>query len=111
WPRADELAESLDSLVRTDTLVARAKYALQANGRRPQMLAAGTRELNVVRGFHPLLLAAGGDIVPFDLSLSGEERTLLVSGPNTGGKTVLLKALGLISALAQAGIIPPVGEA
>jgi DNA mismatch repair protein MutS2 len=50
-------------------------------------------------------------VVPFDLQLEPEERTLLVSGPNTGGKTVLLKAIGLIAALTQAGVIPPVGEA
>ena len=47
-------------------------------------------------GRHPLLLAKGVDVVPFDLALFAEERTLLVSGPNTGGKTVLLKALGFI---------------
>jgi DNA mismatch repair protein MutS2 len=63
-----------------------------------------------VNARHPLLLASGAAVVPFDLELSGEERTLLVSGPNTGGKTVLLKAVGLLSALAQAGVIPPVGD-
>ena len=47
--------------------------------------------------------------MPFDLAMSANERTLLVSGPNTGGKTVLLKALGLISAMAQSGIPAPVG--
>ena len=51
----------------------------------------------------------GGDVVPFDLAMQPDERTLLVSGPNTGGKTVLLKALGLISALAQSGVPAPVG--
>jgi DNA mismatch repair protein MutS2 len=60
-------------------------------------------------GRHPLLLARGGTVVPFDLTLGGEERTLLISGPNTGGKTVLLKALGLIAAMTQAGIPAPVG--
>jgi DNA mismatch repair protein MutS2 len=109
-PRADELDDSFETLITVDTLVARARYALQNNGRRPEMLPAGTRELRVNRGFHPLLLAAGADVVPFDLTMEGVERTLLVSGPNTGGKTVLLKALGLIAALAQAGIIPPVAE-
>jgi DNA mismatch repair protein MutS2 len=60
-------------------------------------------------GRHPLLLAQGVDVVPFDLAMTPDERTLLVSGPNTGGKTVLLKALGLISVMSQAGIPAPVG--
>jgi DNA mismatch repair protein MutS2 len=48
-------------------------------------------------------------VVPYDLEMLRDERTLLVSGPNTGGKTVLLKALGLTSVMAQAGIPPTVG--
>src|SRR6185503_17968689 len=59
-------------------------------------------------GRHPLLVARGVDVVPFELSLTGAERTMLVSGPNTGGKTVLLKALGLFHAMAQAGLPIPV---
>jgi DNA mismatch repair protein MutS2 len=47
--------------------------------------------------------------VPFDLTLEGAERCILLSGPNTGGKSVLLKAIGLTVALAQSGIVPPVG--
>ena len=49
-------------------------------------------------------------MVPFDLVLEPGERVVVVSGPNTGGKSVLLKALGLISALSQSGVIPPVGQ-
>jgi DNA mismatch repair protein MutS2 len=48
-------------------------------------------------------------VVPFDLALGDDERTLLISGPNTGGKTVLLKAIGLIAAMTQAGVPSPVG--
>jgi DNA mismatch repair protein MutS2 len=60
-------------------------------------------------GRHPLLLAQGATVVPFELELGAEERTLVVSGPNTGGKTVLLKAVGLLAAMAQAGIPPTCG--
>jgi DNA mismatch repair protein MutS2 len=60
-------------------------------------------------GRHPLLLASGIPVIPFDLELSDGERTLLVSGPNTGGKTVLLKATALMAAMAQSGIVPPIG--
>src|SRR5690606_22822867 len=50
-----------------------------------------------------------GSVVPFDLEMEAGERTLVISGPNTGGKTVLLKAIGLLSLLAQSGVVPPVG--
>ncbi|HEY6220888.1 MAG TPA: Smr/MutS family protein, partial [Gemmatimonadaceae bacterium] len=61
----------------------------------------------IIDGRHPLLLAQGVAVIPFDLEMDRSERTLLVSGPNTGGKTVLLKTLGLLSALAQSGIPAP----
>jgi DNA mismatch repair protein MutS2 len=61
-------------------------------------------------GRHPLLLGQGATVVPFDLELGADERTLVVSGPNTGGKTVLLKAVGLLAAMAQAGIPPTCGK-
>ena len=52
----------------------------------------------------------GGEVVvPFDLVLAPDECTVLVSGPNTGGKTVLIKAVGLLALMAQSGIIPPIG--
>jgi DNA mismatch repair protein MutS2 len=64
----------------------------------------------IFAGRHPLLIAQGIAVVPFDLTLDPGERTLLISGPNTGGKTVLLKSLGLFAALAQSGIPVPVGD-
>jgi DNA mismatch repair protein MutS2 len=109
-PYRAELVETLDALVEIDSLFARARYALAYNGRRPEVLERGTSEYVVEAGYHPLLLAGPERVVPFDLRLDPGERTLLVSGPNTGGKTVLLKAIGLISALTQAGIIPPIGQ-
>ena len=107
-PAWAELRAGAEMCVRMDDLVARARYAAGVAGFRPEMLAAPSA-LVVVHGRHPLLLAAGETVIPFDLTLDSSERTLVVSGPNTGGKTVLLKAVGLLGALAQSGIIPPVG--
>ena len=107
-PSHDAVSDALDALVEVDSLFARARYALHVQGTRPQV-TADTGTLTLIHARHPLLLATTSGVIPFDLSMEPGERTLLVSGPNTGGKTVLLKAIGLISMLAQAGVIPPVG--
>ncbi len=108
-PHADEMRVSLDVLAEIDSLFARARYALSHGGARPEMLDSdSTSEYRVVGGSHPLLLAGDEPVIPFDLSVAADERVILISGPNAGGKTVLLKAIGLISALAQSGIVPPV---
>jgi DNA mismatch repair protein MutS2 len=106
-PHREALAESLEALITLDSLVARARYAIEFHCT-PADLTHSTEGFTVVQGRHPLLVAQGIDVVPFDLEMTPSERTLLVSGPNTGGKTVLLKALGLFSALVQSGIPAPV---
>jgi DNA mismatch repair protein MutS2 len=107
-PHAAALRDSLDALVDLDSLLARARYAREHAAERPALGDAA--DFAVVAGRHPLLLEGGAPVVPFDLHLEPGERTLVVSGPNTGGKTVLLKAIGLISLMTQAGIIPPVAK-
>lgn len=111
-PRARELAASLDALAETDSLYARARWALAHGGARPEVVDPAGRQgaaVRLVAAHHPLLLEAGEPSVPFDLDLAADETVLLVSGPNAGGKTVLLKTLGVTSLLAQAGVLPPVG--
>jgi DNA mismatch repair protein MutS2 len=108
-PLRDLLLASFEMCVAVDDLVARARWAAELDGHAPRMMSA-PGELRIVHGRHPLLLGQGISVVPFDLSLALDERTLLVSGPNTGGKTVLLKAVALMAALAQGGIVPPVAE-
>jgi DNA mismatch repair protein MutS2 len=106
-PLREALGDSLEALITLDSLVARARYAIEFRCA-PAELSDSTDGFAVVEGRHPLLVAQGIDVVPFDLEMSPNERTLLISGPNTGGKTVLLKALGLFSALVQSGIPAPV---
>jgi len=112
-PHGGVLRGSLDALVDLDTLHARARVALDWEAAPPKF-ADPDETISIVRGRHPLLLihterAEGGEVVPFDLELDPEERTMVVSGPNTGGKSVFLKAFGLIVLLARAGVVPPVG--
>jgi DNA mismatch repair protein MutS2 len=110
-PFAAELRESLEVLSELDSLFARAHYALEHGGSRPGVGAEIERgPYRVRQGYHPILRAVEEGAVSFDLELEPSETVLLVSGPNAGGKTVLLKALGLISAMTQSGIVPPVGE-
>jgi DNA mismatch repair protein MutS2 len=107
-PLREEMAASLEALVALDVLHARARFAEEL-GCIPAALVPASGGFALRNARHPLLLARGGAVVPFDLEMPAAERTLLLSGPNTGGKTVLLKAVGLISALAQSGIPAPVG--
>ncbi len=111
-----ELASSLEALVDFDSLWARGRSARAWDGIAPKIAAPGQGELRIVGGRHPLLLEQSlegkldTEVVPFNLSMDEGERALVVSGPNTGGKTVFLKSMGLIHLLAQSGIIPPLGS-
>ena len=105
-PFADAMAGSLEALTEMDLRVALARAAGSWNGSVPEM---ATGPLRVRGGRHPLLVAAGVDPVPFDLELDPGEGVVVVTGPNTGGKTVFLKSVGLVAALAQSGVVPPTG--
>jgi DNA mismatch repair protein MutS2 len=108
-PHADALIDAFDALGELDSLYARARYALAMRAA-PVELRDPAESFSVRAARHPLLVAKGGTVVPFDLELDAGERTFLISGPNTGGKTVLLKALALLSVCVQAGVPAAVGE-
>jgi DNA mismatch repair protein MutS2 len=107
-PVAEALSGSQDALVDFDSLHARARVALEWRAEAPEILEPGADSFAVVEGRHPLLLASADAVVPFELAFEPGERVLVVSGPNTGGKSVFLKAMGLLPVLAQSGILPPV---
>jgi len=100
-PHRASIAAAWEMCIAFDDLCARARYAVEVNGFVPEI--GGT--VKVRNGRHPLIDHA----VPFNLDLAPDEFTVLVSGPNTGGKTVLIKALGLLALLTQSGIVPPIG--
>jgi DNA mismatch repair protein MutS2 len=105
-PHYDPIAAGWEMCVAFDDLCARARYAVEVNGFVPEI---GGGPLKIRAGRHPLLMGGETVVVAFDLELAPDESTVLISGPNTGGKTVLIKAVGLLSLLAQSGVIPPIG--
>lgn len=106
-----ELRGALTALADFDALHARARVAASWRAEVPELMDDPSEGIRLVGARHPLLVETHGldAVVPFDLELDSGERAVVVSGPNTGGKSVFLKATGLIAALAQSGVVPPVG--
>jgi DNA mismatch repair protein MutS2 len=111
--RAPELLALYERVVVLDAVRARALWGVHEGGWAPQLLAPGSGVLALSGFRHPLLnagLAAAGrahELIPLDLELGPSDRVLLVSGPNAGGKTVAMKAVGLAVLMAQSGIPLP----
>ncbi len=102
-------------LAQVDGLQARARFAQEYGCIAPEAAQESALELYLEQARHPLLerrlRANGGTVVPLTLALQSEARQLIISGPNTGGKTVALKTAGLLSMMAQAGIPVPAERA
>ena len=105
---ANALVEGARVLALVDSLLARARFARDYNCVEPTI---GPDRLHLEAARHPLLekhlRATGGHIVPLTLELTSETRQLIISGPNTGGKTVTLKTTALLAMMAQAGLPVP----
>ena len=95
-----------DALVQLDLIFARAELGDQMDAIRPQVRRDGVIRLRKAR--HPLLDKKSA--VPIDIELGGAFDTLVITGPNTGGKTVSLKTLGLLTLMTQCGLHIPVGD-
>ncbi len=89
-----------------DSIMARAKFALEYGGIKPVISDERYIRLHKVR--HPLLVVSKGtkSVVPLSIEFTDEKRGFLISGPNAGGKTVALKSIGLNISMALAGIFP-----
>lgn len=103
---AGPLTLDVELLTWFDFTLARGALALQMNAVVPQLTFNGTLRLEGVR--HPLI--EHDRVVPIDLYLDENRPTLVISGPNTGGKTVALKSVGLLVAMAHAGLAVPAKE-
>jgi DNA mismatch repair protein MutS2 len=97
------ITASLELFTRLDTICAKALLAQEQHAVRP-MLVSGNK-VDIHQGRHPLLNQAS--VVPLDVQLGERFTMLLITGPNTGGKTVALKAVGLFALMAQTGMFVP----
>lgn len=97
-------------IIRFDVIQAKAKVAVKMKGILPKTTEKPT--LSILKGFHPLLYlknkALGRTTIPFDLSLYGQNRILVLSGPNAGGKSITMKSVGLLQLMFQCGLLVPV---
>ncbi len=97
---SNEIKGNLSALYELDFLFSKAKFSLAINGNEPILNDEGI--VNIQKGRHPLLDPK--TVVPVDIYLGEEFDTLVITGPNTGGKTVSLKTLGLLSLMAASGL-------
>jgi DNA mismatch repair protein MutS2 len=106
---ADDAEATLRALADLDLILARAQLAETYDCVRPGLNDRGVVDLIAAR--HPLLIEQlGHEVVPIDVRLGGETRALVVTGPNTGGKTVTLRTIGLLTLMAACGLQIPAGR-
>ena len=105
-PHAADILTNLTLLIDLDVVQAKARYARELKATRPNVSTENLIELFKAR--HPLI--SEDEIVPNDIALGGAYKTIVVTGPNTGGKTVILKTLGLLQMMGQSGLYLPVEE-
>lgn len=111
---ADAIVRSVDAIARFDLALAKAKYAHATRCVAPKMLAPQkgvefVRTIQLVQARHPLLDPE--TVVPIDVAFDEHTRIVVITGPNTGGKTVALKTIGLSAAMAQCGLHLPCEQA
>ncbi|WP_129045285.1 endonuclease MutS2 [Companilactobacillus metriopterae] len=105
-PDIDRILENNDILAQLDLINAKARYARQIKATEP--IISEKHVVNLKQAKHPLI--DPDKVVANDIVLGDDYKTMLITGPNTGGKTITMKTLGLIQMMAQAGIFIPAHE-
>ncbi|WP_125154255.1 endonuclease MutS2 [Clostridium rectalis] len=100
-----EIKINAEVISQYDMIFAKAKYSKDINGIKPKLNDYGF--INIVEGRHPLLK---GDVVPLNFNIGKDYRTLIITGPNAGGKTVVLKTIGIMMLATQSGFHIPCKE-
>lgn len=109
---AYEIRSTVAALARVDFSLAKARYANRIRATRPLLVGDGETGssryfLHLPDARHPLL---AGRVVPITVDLQADSRVLIITGPNTGGKTVALRTVGLLTLMAQSGLYVPCGD-
>lgn len=111
-PYREVLIEYQDLLSELDVISAKSKYAEKINGILPKITKE--RELHLMEAYHPLLYLnnkkKGDKTFPQSIELMPDNRIMVISGPNAGGKSITLKTVGLLQVMIQSGILIPVHE-
>ena len=111
-PHIDEMLVSYSILGEFDFIHAKALFAQEIGGELPSL--SDYPEMEWYHACHPVLLQSlarqGKEIVPLDITLTPENRLLIISGPNAGGKSVCLKTVGTVQYMTQCGLLPPLYE-
>ena len=102
-PYADQLRETVETLAELDYIFAKGMLSREMNAVSPKLNRNGY--INIIRGLHPLIDRE--KVVPSNLWMGKDFTSLIITGPNTGGKTVTLKTVGLLTLMAQAGLQVP----
>ncbi len=102
----DSIEEDFESIVSLDLLFAKVRFAKELHANRPIF----DERLRMINAFHPILKRINERVVPLNLQLNSRKRVLLISGPNAGGKTVVLKTVGLAALMAKCGLFIPADE-
>ncbi|MDR5590299.1 endonuclease MutS2 [Christiangramia sp. SM2212] len=111
-PYREILIDYQDLLSDMDVIAAKSKYAEKINGVKPKITKE--RELHIQEAYHPLLYLSnkkkGEKTFPQSIELMPDNRIMVISGPNAGGKSITLKTVGLLQVMLQSGILIPVHE-
>lgn len=104
--QGDDIEHDIETIIDLDFLWAKVRFADEFNATMPLF----GDNLKIVNGYHPILRRVSERVVPLNLKMEREKMILLISGPNAGGKTVVLKTVGLLVLMARCGLFIPVDE-
>lgn len=105
-PLLPHIEQDIRVIIDLDIICAKVRYAQELGATMPCF----AEDLVIVNGFHPMLRQVCDTVVPLNVRMTRDQPILLISGPNAGGKTVVLKTMGVIALMAKCGMMIPVEE-